>query len=211
MILTEEHRRVIAAAIPPGIDVPEEFWRDLEADIDFFNRLQQHHVDRPPAHEWKRWQRVEKLANELDHELRALKGDEMWPDRVLQACWELKAYAETRRTGYKTLAPLFRGRRNMYQASLYSSICDLWTRRLGQELRYSRTQTGMPSGPLIWFFQACSKAVLGANAPTAHAIASIIDSERLRRKRMIEVDKQLMIEVEKRYHKRHYRVSARPK
>lgn len=179
MIITEEHRRIIAAAIPPGIDAPERFWRDLETAITSFNSLQELRTEEPPVREQKRWARIEKLVDALDQELQPFK--QKVPGGLFQALWELRVYAKGRRTGYKMLTSGFKGRRNLYRESLYADVCDLWTIRLGQKLRYSMSQNRVPSGPLIRFFRACVKPILGADAPTAHTMASIITAERKRR------------------------------
>jgi len=51
---------------------------------------------------------------------------------------------------------------------------------LGFELRYSRSGIkGKPGGPLIRFFDAIARPVLGDDAPTVHGIADIIDRARL--------------------------------
>ena len=184
--LTEPYKRAVAAALPRGVDAPEEFWRDLETAVAIFFVLQQRRADMPPKRERMRWQRIEKLTDALAREVRAIKpmvlwshDDPLWPNRGLRALWDLKYRAETSRIGYEMLSAAHKGRRNPHRAHLYAAICDLWTIHLGQELRYSM-QGGVPSGPLIRFFTACIKPVLGAEAPTAHTIASVIDREKHR-------------------------------
>jgi hypothetical protein len=77
------------------------------------------------------------------------------------------------------MAQQFRGRRNIHRVVLYDIICALWTKVLGQKLRYSRSPVdGTPYGPLIRFFSACAKWAMGADTPNAHGIASIIDRHR---------------------------------
>jgi hypothetical protein len=64
-MITEEERAAIAAAIPTGVVVPDNFWRDLEMVIDICRGIEERRTARPPAAERERWQRIQKSADVL--------------------------------------------------------------------------------------------------------------------------------------------------
>jgi hypothetical protein len=180
-MLTEEHRAAVAAAIPPGVKVPDGFWRGLELAIAVFDVMHERRINKPPGRERDRWQRIEKKIDSLAHEIRKLKSQTPWREGdllqpTLSALWKFKLLAEAHRIGNEILV-----RRAGDSEVLYRSILDLWcapfpNRKpldqradLGQPLRYSRSTRGAPGGPLIRFFSACVGPVLGADAPSAEA------------------------------------------
>jgi hypothetical protein len=185
--LTDQYRQTVAAALPRGVEPPEEFWRDLETAVACFLSLQENRTRRPAKRELKRWRNIDRLVSELSSELRAIRQqtpwnatDPLWANRVLSALWEAKVRAEAGMIAHETIGGAFRGRTNPHLAYLYGAVCDLWRYHLGQRLAYSRTKNGEPRGPLIRFFAACVGPVLGDAAPTANGVGSIIDRERRR-------------------------------
>lgn len=185
--LTDQYRRGIVAALPPGIELPKLFWLDLEEAVAAFIALQQHRLTRPPQRELKRWQNIDRLVSELGDELRAIRrqtpwnaSDSLWPNRALTALWSVKLKAEAGVIGYEMISRTFHGRKNPHHDFLYGAVCDLWRWHLGQRLAYSRGDKGIPRGPLIRFFAACVGPVLGDAALTEYGIASVIDREKRR-------------------------------
>jgi hypothetical protein len=192
-MITEQERDAIAKAIPAaGVEVPDYFWRyfwrNLEMAIDICRTTEQHRTARPPARERKRWQRIEKLTDDLAAELRAIRlhisadgVGSFWPNRALRALWPVKYRAESAQIGYEMLGHGYGGRSKPHRDLFYRAICDLWI-DLGEKLQTSTSSSGKPTGPLIRFFQACARPAVG-DLP-AETVASIIDRERARRERM---------------------------
>jgi hypothetical protein len=186
-MITPAHQQAIEAAIPAGGVVPIEFWRDLDAAIGLYQTLQERRATRPPAEERARWQRIEKLADSLGKELRALRmkiswehSDPLWPNRALVALWGIRHRAEANRIGYEMRGAGFKRRSNPHRALLYAAVCDLWAIHLQQKLSYSMSPAGEPYGPVIRFFRACLEPVFGADAVMLHAVRGAIDRARKR-------------------------------
>jgi hypothetical protein len=163
-VLTEEHRAVIAAAIPAGVVAGSEFWTELEEILVGFQRLRARRARYDVAAERRRWQRLEKSVAPLASQL----GGKL----VLEFERKAKAYA-----AYHETWRAFSGTKNPYREFLYGGVLDLWTYRLGGELKYSTAVDGLPSGPLVRFFHACVRPVLGDETPVA-GLADIVDRER---------------------------------
>ena len=184
-VLTDQYRNAVAAALPAGVSPPDEFWRDLAGAIGTFLSLQQHRTDRPAKLELKRWQNIDRLVSELADELCTIRRtrwsdsdfDQGAPEVALAALWRIKRMAEAGTLGHRMIGASFRARNNPYRQILYGNVLDLWRRRLGQGLGFSRSDQG-PHGPLIRFLCACIGPVLGDDTPTASGFASIIDRER---------------------------------
>jgi hypothetical protein len=181
-VISAEHQRTIEAAIPAGVVVPTEFWRDLNIAIDLYLILQQRRAAWPPAKERARWQRIEKLTGLLGEELRALRmaisgehSDALWPNRALVALWEIRYRAETNRIGYEMLGAAFKRRSNPHRDLLFAAICDLWAIHLQQRLPGYSMSDGTPCGGVIDFFAACLEPVFGAGAVPLHAVRNAID------------------------------------
>jgi hypothetical protein len=191
MMISEEHRALVATAIPPGVKIPEEFWRGLELAIAVFVVMHERRTNKPPRRERDRWQRVEKKTDALAREIRTLKSQTPWREGdllqpTLTALGKFGLLAEAHCIGNEMLT-----RRASDTRVLYHAVLDLWcapfpARKpldqqtdLGQPLRYSRsTKRGTPGGPLIRFFSACVGPVLGDDAPSPEGIAKIIDRRR---------------------------------
>ena len=196
--LTEQYKRAVTDALPAGVTPPDEFWRDLESAIGAFLALQQHRTDQPAKLQLKRWQNIERLVDNLAKELRTIRSphrgggdfgfDQLAPDRALAALWPIKRKAEAGMLGYQMINTEFRGRNNPYRQVLYGNVLDLWRRHLGQELGISRSEQGIPRGPLINFLGACIGPVLGAATPTASGFASIIYREQRKLRAFAGVD-----------------------
>ena len=71
----------------------------------------------------------------------------------------------------------FGGTKNPHREFLYEAVFDLWYRRLGMEMEFSRTKTG---GPLIRFLAACINPLL-VNPLTARGISKAVERVRARR------------------------------
>jgi hypothetical protein len=189
--LREEHRKAVTAEIPAGVEVPPDFWRDLEAAIETYSAMNEQRAGRLPASELKRYQRIESLAHNLGHEIGMAKrrvrwtsSDPHWPDRALTALREIKRKAEAALIAHEMISAGFKGRRNQHRANFYADILDLWVFHLGQEIKYSTaSKTNLPGGPLIRFIKACVDPVLGNGKPTPHTVADIIDREKNRRRK----------------------------
>jgi hypothetical protein len=206
-MLTEAHCAAVAAEIPAGVEVPQEFWRDLDAAITLFCAMAERRTSKPlprgplklgaltehgPLKQWsprdqlKQWQRIVELTDALAAELRDLRrqpsgdhSDRAWPSRGLRDLWPIRFFAESNLIALESLSA---GRRP-HREFLYAGILDLWEMHLGQPLKYSRSgEQGLPGGPLIRFFTACIGPVLGDDAPTLEGIIKIIKRERKRRR-----------------------------
>jgi hypothetical protein len=186
------------------VNPPGDFWRDLEGAIAAFLSLQQRRTDRPTKLNLKRWQNIDRLVTKLAGELRTIRSprrgggdfdfDQLAPDRALVALWPIKRKAEAGMLGYQMIGAHFRARNNPHRQALYGDVLDLW-RHLGQELRYSRSEQGIPRGPLIDFLGACIGPVLGAATPTASGFATIIGRERKRLLEFTELQQKLSTSV----------------
>lgn len=210
-MLTKEYCDRVAAEIPRGIEVPQEFWRDLDATITLFHAMAERRATKPlprgplklgaltergPLKQWslrdqlKQLQRIVALTDELAAELRDLRthpgdhSDPSWPSRWLRDLWPYRHFAESNLIGLESLS----ASRQPHRELLYAGILDLWEIHLGQPLRRSRSgkrsrseKRGVPGGPLIRFFTACIEPVLGKDTPTPEGIVGIIKREQKRR------------------------------
>jgi len=180
--LTASYKAAVAAAIPDSVCPTAEFWGELATVVEGYIKLTERRVRRPPKRELTRWRKIAALADELGKELRKVRRDPLWSDRsrrALAALGPVKDYADSHVIYYEILAgSLFRGRKDEHREFLYEAVLGLWCRELGQELRYSRSET--PTGPLVRFFTAVVAPVLGTKAPTARGIAEIVDRARAR-------------------------------
>jgi hypothetical protein len=184
---SDEYRRGVQSALPPGAIAPEEFWVDLEAAFDAFLRWELRRLKRPPPAERARWQRRERLATALARDLadahrqtpRAYSEPD-WAKSPLRELVKLIDRSRAHIKAFDAIAKMYGGRRNASREFLYASVLELWVKHLGQKLKYSTTKFGAPGGPLIIFFQACVGPCLGDEAPTAHAVAAIVDRARYR-------------------------------
>jgi hypothetical protein len=160
--LAHEYRRAVEAALPVGISVTAAFWRELTSIVVAFSICQQNRASRPPATEIKRWERVKRLAIELD-DLRA------------QDAAPLVALADAQIIGWRSMNEGFDRKRNLHHESLYGWTLDLWRATTGREFTVSRSaSTGAVGGPLAVFFLAVTAPLL-EKPITARAVAAIID------------------------------------
>lgn len=197
-MISAEHQQAIKAAIPAGVEVPAEFWRDLDDALAVFEAMEANRTTRPPWRELEKWKRIEKSAAALIADLKDARPPWLdWALRVLDGedgKDGIKYRASRAIIGYETLATGYGGRSRPHRELLYASILDLWVNRLGQKLSYSRpppTRHGEPYGPLIQFFRAC----VDDAALTAEGIATIIGRERRRRQ-----DKRLLMFAARKRH-----------
>jgi hypothetical protein len=89
---------------------------------------------------------------------------------------------------FDTLARSVEGRRDEANKWLYWRVLGIWTECLGGKLVISTARGRAPYGPLVRFFDAIVRPLLGDKAPGPHAIRRIVKQERRRRG---EVAKQL--------------------
>ena len=136
--LTDQYLQTVTAALPSGVEPPEEFWHELETAVAGFLLLQERRTRRPPKLELERWQNIDRLVSELGSELRTIKRqtpwdaiDPLWPNRSLSALWGIKLRAEAGVLAYQSLTEAFRGRRNPH-CDYLSVMCNLWRQHLGQ-------------------------------------------------------------------------------
>jgi hypothetical protein len=168
---------MVAAAIPAGVEVPKNFWRDLDDALEIFRVQDQKRTNTPPSRDRQKWQRIIKRTDALIADLESVQAP--WLGQALSILKDMKYHAESAAIGYETLATGYGGRSKPHRELLYTAICDLWI-RFGQELKISRAvKGGTPKGPLVQFFQACIAPALGD--VSAETVASIIDRERKRR------------------------------
>jgi hypothetical protein len=165
--LTPEHRAAVEAAIPVGVVVAPEFWAELAETIAGYHLLCVRRARYDVAKARQLWQRLESPVTALALQL----GERL--------ALELKRKAEDYAAYHDTWCA-FRGTKNPYREFLYGGVLDLWTYRLGGELKYSTAVNGLPSGPLVRFFHACVWPVLGDETPAA-GLADIVNRERKRR------------------------------
>jgi hypothetical protein len=160
--------RTEGVTLPDGISPDDEaaFWQALAQLTADYSALAKRRKANPPKAELKRWQRNVKLLDRLE-------GFD--PFKVAA----LKDQAETHVVGYWSINKESRGHSGLPQLFLYFRVLNLWRVQLKRDLKYSRNDNG-PYGPLIDFFAAVVKPILGDKAPGAAGIASIIDDERNR-------------------------------
>jgi hypothetical protein len=169
-VLTEAHRAAIAAAIPAGVTASPEFWHELEETIAGYRvfRARREHYDTDG--ERRKWRRLEKAVAALAPQL----GEKL----VLE--FKRKAYAYA---AWLDTAGAYRGTKNPDREFLYAGVLRGWTDHLGGKLQYSTSKKCPAYGPLVRFFVACVKPILGDDTPTS-GIADIVDRERKERDRV---------------------------
>jgi hypothetical protein len=197
--LTAEHWQAISAAIPSHVKA-EANWAELEpivrAELDeaivLFRAQSARRQRYPIAAERRRWNRVGDLTNKLETELRMLR--ELKPPSDPDPPWLLQALAALRRVNnrvqdvaawHETWAA-FRGTKYPYREHLYRDVLCVWTGRLNGRLENYWITKGEPRGPLVEFFVACVRPVLGDKTPRRGGIVDIIERERERRQRFRE-------------------------
>jgi hypothetical protein len=185
--LTAEHRARIEAALPSGKVMSPEAWAELEEIVVGYRIFETRRATFPIKAERARWKRLGDAVEMAAAELRRLRRetlwtdrDPMWPNRALEALWEVHRKVETRARWHETWSA-FGGRRNPNREFLWWGIMRVWTDRLGGELRLSTSTDGVPSGPLVRFFRAVVEPILGHEL-RGH-VANIIKRERAARAR----------------------------
>src|SRR4029434_4556936 len=156
-----------------GVEVPPDFWRELETAIETYTELSDQRAKRLPARERKRYQRIEKLAHDLGHEIGMAKrrvlwtsSDPHWPDRAHTALREIKRKAESALIAHEMISAGFKGRHNQHRSNFYAAVLDLWVFHLEKKLADSTApKTNLPGGPLVRFITACADPVLGNDPP----------------------------------------------
>ena len=193
--LTAEHWQAISAAIPSRIKTKAN-WPKLElrvqADLDtaivLFRTLSSRRQSYPIAAERRRWNHIGDLANKLAVELRALRGlkppSDPDPDWLTQSLIALQRVSDRVKdvSAFHDTWAAFRGTKDPNREHLYHDVLRVWTRRFKEPLKCWITEQGEPRGPLVDFFTACVKPVLGAETPRA-GIVDIIERARERRQR----------------------------
>jgi hypothetical protein len=157
----------IAKTLPPGISAAEEaaFWSALDQLRADYAALVEARKQRPAKAELMQWKQKRKLLDRLG------TG---WRDPDMIAA--LKLEADTHIEGYSAINES-KGKSGLPTLFLYPAVLDLWCVTLQQPLKYSRSGADV-YGPLIIFFLAVVKPILGAKTPTASGIAAIIDRKR---------------------------------
>lgn len=182
--LTDAYRRAVAATLPRGDAATEVFWHGLEQAVALYVVQQQRRVR--PRQELARWRRIAELADKLAHEARQAKQETPWRpgdpwSGLLPQLWRAREHAQMCADYYQNIAlGAFRGRRNPYRACLFAAIVDLWIYDLGQPPGISTAPDGERRGPLIPFFLACVRPLLGDETPTVEGAAAIIKQHRRR-------------------------------
>jgi hypothetical protein len=180
--LTADYRTRVAAAIPSGVVVPDEFWTSLTEIIVGYVSFDRHYRRYPIAAERKRWKRIGDAVETLGVDLRRLRRetpwsdpDPLWPNRALAALWEVREKVEGKAKYHGT----FGRRQNSHRNFLYGGVLDCWI-QLGRELRRSRDpkNKNKAGGPTVRFFVACVAPVLGEKMVGPEGIVDIIKREK---------------------------------
>jgi hypothetical protein len=105
---SEEYRRRVQSALPPGIKASEKFWFELEATIDTFLLWERRRLRHPPLAERERWQRIEDLTCALGKELREADRQTLrsysnpdWAKPALKELGRLRPRARARRSVWR--------------------------------------------------------------------------------------------------------------
>jgi hypothetical protein len=188
--ITYEHRELLEAAIPRGVEIRPDFWNKLEAAIDAYCALDEHRAKRPPVAARRFWKGIHDDARALVDKLSNLKRTAS-VNEFLIALRRLSEHADVAIKAHGTIASGFRGRSNVHREHLYSAVLDLWEYDLGQRVRVSTTGNAR-TGPLIRFFRACVLPALDPNQinadeshklPKPETIASIVRRRKERQRR----------------------------
>jgi hypothetical protein len=181
--LAADYRAEVAKAIPRKVVVPDEFWRQLEEAIRFYDAMQRTRRQRSPAQDARqRFTRIAKLSAELRRELFAARhliapADPTWPMDELVMLTRLGDRAHAAAEGHGDLSRAFAGRQDPHRDFLYADVCKLWA-SLGGYLRYARpAKGGAPYGPAITFLTVVLGPILGDDMPTTHGLAKMLDRQ----------------------------------
>jgi hypothetical protein len=184
---TDEQWEAIVAARadwPPGID-----WAEIRAEIERAGRgFWRARALRPPQQyvpgELRKIRRIYKYAKKLESDLShfdTLIGKSTLTNMAQHIIAELKslrkfvAWLDAILDGSEA----FRGRADSHREILYFLILQLWTGKLGGELKFSRRPNSkVAGGPLVRFLTAVLKPILGPETPGSEGIAAIIGKER---------------------------------
>jgi hypothetical protein len=85
--------------------------------------------------------------------------------------------------GFGKLARSVGGRRDEAKKWLYERVLGIWTDYLRGKLATSTARGRAPYGPLVRFFDAIVRPLLGDKAPGPYAIRRIVKQERCRREK----------------------------
>jgi hypothetical protein len=80
--------------------------------------------------------------------------------------------------GFSFVTKSRQGRKNPPRAFLYHHVVRIWTHVVCERIKWSRSPTGEPTGPLVEFFIACVAPVLGNTAPGREGIKDILEREK---------------------------------
>jgi hypothetical protein len=178
---------------PPGIDWAEIRLELEEAGRHFWKMRKLRPAE--PKRELRKVRRVieclEILGTELPHY--SLQVQSIYePDLATRLAGELRMFRR-RLDDWEVVLDVccsegFRGRADAHRESLYSHVLSVWTGRLGGELKFSRARLGKDpaAGPCVRFLTAALEPVLDLETPGPEGIASIINRERTRPKRLEE-------------------------
>jgi hypothetical protein len=208
VVLTDEHRRAIAETLV-GRDVELELvYRQLEYAWAGYHALEQDRKLNPPKKARDQQQHTRELILELVIKARSDRDgwlaqledirqnpiashDELEPElcRILREqeleLATLEALQRRIDSHIENLDTLVHRKGNPYRKNLYIGVLRIWTDIIGDKLTYQRpwASGGEPFGPLIDFFTACLRPVLGDKMPGPHGIAAVIDRVKLSAKR----------------------------
>lgn len=169
-MITAEQRRAIEATIPPGVEMPVDFWTKLDQIHADFRAMRAGRTERPPAVQRKKFEEIEKQAEALRRLIADTLGSRPVWDHVLK---EMADFAETGRLGYEMLAASKRGRADPHVEMLYDRVLQLWRFDLGQFVGVSTSADGKRGGPMLKFFSACVAPVLGDASPKPETVRDI--------------------------------------
>jgi hypothetical protein len=164
---TQAYREAVAAAIPAGVKVPEQFWGVLRTKIELFLQMHDRRLRAPLSR--RRWARIGRLVEELGAEMRIERQttpwayyDPLWPNRALAGLWEIKSKVDAYAGYFQIAAEAFSRGHDPHRECLYQSVLDLWWAELGQWIGYSTdADTYQRGGPTVRFFRACVEPLLG--------------------------------------------------
>jgi hypothetical protein len=94
---------------------------------------------------------------------------------------KLRMRAQGWHEGFNTLARRHAGNRDVAREWLYERVLGIWTDCLGGKLVTSTARRRVPYGPLVRFFDAIVRPLLGDKAPGPHAIRGIVKQEKRQR------------------------------
>jgi hypothetical protein len=182
--LTSAYRDAVAAALPDDVKPSEQWWRELSSALLDYFVVQEYAAERPPMRVRKSMQSIGAMIDPLGEELRAIRRLPLslaWGDaaaQLLTALAVVKQLAARDVERYGRMIAATRGH-DPHQQLLYDAVITLWD-QLNKPVRFSRPKKAkaIPQGPMITFFKAVLKPVLGQKMPGAHGIAAIIKRHR---------------------------------